>query len=606
MVRRRLALAAALVVGLLLPATPAHAATVSYLASKGQLTFSVGAASSPFVRIQLDALVESAWGGDEARRYATSPAVPTTGGSAEVTIPAWGLARGVATVLQCSGESPSACQWSGIEIQVQGVDPGPGMTWDDLSTITTDGPSYDVSVEETDGGGVLFARFGDAWEQLPAQGAATLSFAEELNRSGAITVTRCQDATGTICAATETPASPPLAIRRGLPLNLQAVQTENGMAYFNPSLSPEPDVTAWLVTSEPGDYLVDVWVEPTGSEEPVPGVGQDDLAVSFPDNGSLYSQLQLPLDLSGLAEGEYDLNVTISREYDGVGQLVSQVREGQESDKLRVDTTPPAAAVTTSRSMFYPVADGYLDSVSIMSGSDYMDVRKIRYEVLADATVVRSVTTSDFTGAWTWTGRDQQGALVPEGVYTFRVTVWDAVGNPATVTGGKVTVQHERLVQRTFKKTVTAAGSRFATDVSHIGRCSTLRQPSLRGWAGSLGLYTNTKCQGDLWQSAVIVTHRVAVPAAFRYGDLRITTYGGAAKARPGSYLYFDQMRRTREWADDDRRLSYTLGAHPGPLKPATGFVLPDRTIVWGVYTALGARYDVRDFTITLKYTVLV
>ena len=161
----------------------------------------------------------------------------------------------------------------------------------------------------------------------------------------------------------------------------------------------------------------------------------------------------------------------------------------------------------------------------------------------------------------------------------------------------------KKLAARTFRKTVSAGGS---LKDQYVGRCSTLRKPSLRGWTGSLGLYTNTKCRRTFENSLIVTMHAVRTPlGAVKYGDFRVSAYGGAAKAAPRSLAYLEYLNRSEDWVADTR-MSTSLTTHHGATRPGSNFVWGDRYVVWGAYTAMGAKYDIKNFTVTLKYFVLV
>jgi hypothetical protein len=295
------------------------------------------------------------------------------------------------------------------------------------------------------------------------------------------------------------------------------------------------------------------------------------------------------------------VRASLSRDIDGFGVLsgTSQL----ESGEVRIDVTPPSGAVSVSAHSLFPRRDGYRDSVTVALGvtGEYVDAK---LEVLdSDGSTVRTFHEEQSLGEFIWNGKVLGGYYASEGDYTFRATLTDYLGNAAVYEGGRVTVSSKKLVTRTFRETVSATGS---MENKHVGRCSVLKRPSARGWAGSMGLYTNTRCNGNFAKSVVSTTHAIKVPKAFRYGSFNISTYGGAATSRRGSYLFFDQLNKKLEWGDDDKRLGYNLGAHAGPDHKAARYLVDDRFFVWGVYTYLGAAYDVKSFTVTLSYEVLV
>ena len=119
-----------------------------------------------------------------------------------------------------------------------------------------------------------------------------------------------------------------------------------------------------------------------------------------------------------------------------------------------------------------------------------------------------------------------------------------------------------------------------------------------------MGLYTATKCRGGVKATLVSTVHAAYVPAAMRYGTFSVSAYGGAAKANPRSLAYISYAHKRHGWVKD-KVLGTKVASHSGAHVGGTGYIWPDHSIAWGVYTALGATYDVKGFTIHLEYTVL-
>jgi hypothetical protein len=270
---------------------------------------------------------------------------------------------------------------------------------------------------------------------------------------------------------------------------------------------------------------------------------------------------------------------------------------------------PPTVSASLSRPDLYPVTDGYKDTVTISwtttddGGPMYTFVRiapaddySYIYGIWADSTPGEHYSRS-------WDGRDFNQRIVPEGVYVISVHVVDSSGQDASAVAGTVTVTHRHLVHKTWKKTVTAAGSmvdRF------VGACSTLRRPSKRGWTGSLGYYSNTRCKKTLRKSLVATKHRLTLPALptpGRYESVSIATYGGAARQKPRSYAYLEYLKPTC-YVHLSFRLTRGLTSHVAPWIPVR-YLTKGRNIYWIVDEAVGYRYDIKNFTIRLDYMAL-
>lgn len=201
--------------------------------------------------------------------------------------------------------------------------------------------------------------------------------------------------------------------------------------------------------------------------------------------------------------------------------------------------------------------------------------------------------------AWhtTFDGRGADGQPLPAGTYDLRLK--DAAGHVSTV---DIPVRVERLVTKTFTYSTSA---RTTTSARVVGVCSTLASPASRGWSGSLGYYANTRC-GTTTPSASTVTtsHLQAVPAAVSYLDVQVTAYGGASLGHGSStaVLAYDGPA-----ALAPRGLGAPLGFYAAPRVPAKDAL---RTIggrpfvAWKVGTNAGRRYDVKAFTVSVRYLV--
>lgn len=260
---------------------------------------------------------------------------------------------------------------------------------------------------------------------------------------------------------------------------------------------------------------------------------------------------------------------------------------------------PDVTAITPSHPTIYPnigtAKRPASTSITVTSNAD--DVTSLEVRAPGSDEVVQ---TFDLTGSDTaaWGGRDAGGDLVPAGTYTLVALNADG---PASVTG-QVTVSLQRLVRKTYTTRLLPT-KKFGT---YAGRCSTLRKPSKRGWVGSYGYYANTKCRRQTWNASAVVTlHGVRVPAAERYVDARVDTYGGAAKATPrsrGGIEYWSDA--AQKWASF-RFNGSRVGWHNGATVGATSHIDSERYLVWRFFTAFNSRYDVAKFRVVVRYDVL-
>lgn len=261
---------------------------------------------------------------------------------------------------------------------------------------------------------------------------------------------------------------------------------------------------------------------------------------------------------------------------------------------------PDVTSITSSKPTIYPsINQGkWAGSTTITIAS--ADPSAVEYLSIRNAgdTVVRQITVSGSTTT-TWNGRDTGGALVPAGTYTL-IALNSAL--EAATTTGTVNVSRQHLVRKTFTKNIAANKTVFR----YAGKCSTLRKPSKRGWVGSLGFYSNTKCKTQTWAaSAVITVSSVALPVAARYVDLHIDTYGGAAKAKPGSRGVIEYWSASQQNWTAGKFIASSVGWHNGLTRNPTSLVYSGRWIDFRFSTAYKAQYDVAKYRVVAHYDVL-
>ncbi|KRC59574.1 MULTISPECIES: hypothetical protein [unclassified Nocardioides] len=262
-------------------------------------------------------------------------------------------------------------------------------------------------------------------------------------------------------------------------------------------------------------------------------------------------------------------------------------------------TPPDVTAITSSKATIYPrigtTKRPASTTITVVSNTD--DVTSLEVRNTATDTTVQ---TFDLASSDTvvWNGRDTGGNLVAAGSYTLIAFN----GTDAATVTGSVNVSLQRLVRKTY--TVQALPTKAYW--KYVGKCSTLRKPSRRGWAGSYGYYANTKCRTQTWNaSSVITVHAVRVPAAERYVDARIDTYGGAAKGQAGSRGGIEYWDNPKETWTAFRFAGSKVAWHNGYTRGATPLVDKDRYISWRYFTAYKSQYDVAKFRVVVHYDVL-
>lgn len=578
-------LAALLIGGLSLTAAPASAAaTITLTTTKGQVRVTAAGLGAD------DFYYHFVIRDSRAELVRSESVLAQDDGTLIVDLPTWGIGDASVHLLRCANRD---CTLGGTALLATApltpVDPGPTVTWDSATIVGPDSPGYSVATDETDGGGVLkaYATYhSDVREAVRGQGTTLLTFPESRNETGRVTLLRCQSETSEVC--TPVAESPEIAIRRSLRAHVYGDQ------HFPDEAGPG-GMTIIMFTDDPGDYTLDWWLEPEGTDTPLPGVGATGVPVNFPVDGR---QAWVPLSFAGAgSSGPMDLRVRLSRTYPDVGTIT-----GLSDDNLNFTLNALAAnSLRVSRSAFYPHRDGYLDTVSASARTTEAVPSQLEVLNRAGTVVRRYPHASGTTHAFTWDGRTNSGRPAGAGAYTFRLRLTDWRGEHRYVTVGRTTVSWKRLVTKTFVRTLTAGASRSD---AQVGRCSTLRLPSARGWSRSEGLYSGTKCRNAGAAAVVRTHHSLKVPAAVRYQRLRLSVYGGAASSRPASHLGVSVRERAGSLAGG-RRLAAHLGSHTAGDYDAKRHVTSGRRVHWAVWVANQARYDVKSFTVRLTYAVL-
>jgi hypothetical protein len=475
----------------------------------------------------------------------------------------------------------------------------PVVTWPDDTTIgrNSDGSlqEYAVTVADPDGGGVLRMLFNTAEENVETavdrNGTTSLTLA---NGSGPVIVRRCQSVSSFNCTAYLPEDHPELSRALTVKQTMQAALTGTSGAVTSVDTSTD----AVVDTNLNGPYALDWRLSLDGA--PVTEVVHQDGTLDASGD------LSVAVDGSQLPDGHLALVGTLTVTDPDFGVYTSPIT--QESG-IYVDRTPPGIdGLTVSRGTIHPNAidalAGYRSvSISLMDDEqlDYSDRVEIRDGNGDPVRHLEPNWISGLLGKATWDGTNDSGNVVPEGTYT--VVVVDIQGNVASIMRA-VTVSHDAGVLRTFRRTMSAAGS---LEAKFVGACSTLRKPSLRGWTGSLGYYANTRCGRDTWHaSAVSTLHTVRLPRPtnfVRYHDERVDTYGGAARLRPRSTAAVRYLRTDGSWVSE-KVLGSRVGTHAGARRSTSGMVDSGRWLAWGAATAYGNRYDVKGFTVTVRYFV--
>ncbi|MCW2856813.1 MAG: hypothetical protein JWR52_2428 [Marmoricola sp.] len=262
---------------------------------------------------------------------------------------------------------------------------------------------------------------------------------------------------------------------------------------------------------------------------------------------------------------------------------------------------PNVTAITVSNTTIYPGINTAQRPGSTTITVDATDPSNVAYVDIRDSadTLVLEISMPSGSSSVPWNGRDTGGALVAAGNYTILAL---SSAKEAAPTTGTVAVSRQHLIAKTF--TATIAANRYV--YKNVGRCSTLRRPSRRGWAGSLGYYANTRCGAQTWAASRVITiHAVHLPAAERYLDLRVQTYGGAARAKPNSRALVDYWSSSQQTWIAGKFIASKVGWHPGLAASPSALIFNGGWINWRLSTAFKSQYDVAKYTVVMHYDVL-
>lgn len=467
-------------------------------------------------------------------------------------------------------------------------------------TDDTVGPEGGASVTITDasGGGDLVATWAPDGG-TPLDTTLTRGVATPLNLSngdGTVTINRCSQQTPTECV----PLDP--ATSKALHVDTDPLGVSVGA--IADVTTAHPTSTFVVTTDQAGDYSMTYHLESTAA----PGIPVTGTTPASPAtgtlNGSNATTATTVLAPLSVPDGTYKVVGTITVTNATYGPYTGVAFS---SDAFTVHRQGPLlTSITASPTTIYPLVKNnttYKSTVKFtVTGAGVPDISTVRVFRNATGALVRtlSLTPVDSThGTVAWGGIFADATPVPAGLYLLKVL--DAQGNYSS-TVGQVTVSDKKLVLKTWKRTYTPAGT--LAD-KYVGKCSTLRKPSLRGWYYSLGYYANTKCSSQTSKDSLVSTlHAVFLPKVYQYVDIHVTTYGGAAKAKPGSKAIVRYLTTSGDWSSD-KTLPGTMGYHAGTTRSTTGLVFKDRSFGFGFYTGFGYQYDVKSFTVVLHYKAL-
>ncbi|MGD9957883.1 FlgD immunoglobulin-like domain containing protein [Nocardioides sp.] len=476
---------------------------------------------------------------------------------------------------------------AGLAVPAEAADPPPEVTWPTISAINPDSSSYAFTVTDS-GPGTLKAEWQGARQSVAQNGEHTMVF--DTDGSGVITILRCS--TETDCVSTGV-QSPTIAVRRSL-----GVATAN----VDPLVRPGVPLTAELRITPAESTSVELTWHVAAPGTPQTDVASGSQTVTTDGDGRVSFPYTVP---AATASGSYQLIVDATADVTDFGVLSGS----SPARPFTIDADSPVPTLTVGATSFFPQPDGYRDTLDVTYGSD--EAVSATLDVLnSSSAVVRTLMSGQLSAGASfttvWNGRNTAGTVVPAGTYRVRIVVVDLTGNSTTLTRS-VTVSDKKLVTKTYTRKFRAADTLI---YKSVGSCSTLKKPSSHRWAGSLGLYSQTKCTKAA-QSGVLTQHGIYIPKSVvnRYPSLQVTAYGGGSttKTTKLKYLVMGYYKPTTGFA---ARVQFgaKVANHPG-RKVAAGAYVFDKTtrpyVVWSAGLTDGSRYDLKSFTVKVSYVGL-
>ncbi len=262
-----------------------------------------------------------------------------------------------------------------------------------------------------------------------------------------------------------------------------------------------------------------------------------------------------------------------------------------------------ATGLTREPGTLYPVRDRYRDSTRI--DADLPEaVRWLELQVRSGSgSLVATRRTKRLPAGpayVVWNGRSNGGRVLPSGTYTARLVTQDLAGNQAASAPERVPVSGRSLVRRSGSVTVTARESldeTFMDDCSQVFRHTDGKR---KGWIGYFSSGTCTSAD-----AYAIGDHEARLPAAVRYGRVRVSAYGARddARFRDSAHIaYYDELQNL---TDREFRLGPALRTYVGPSVAAEGHLIRHRTLKWSTFATGVNWYDVEHYTVDYTYFVL-
>jgi hypothetical protein len=287
--------------------------------------------------------------------------------------------------------------------------------------------------------------------------------------------------------------------------------------------------------------------------------------------------------------------IKVQRRWPGDQLLGLRATEGP------ADTEVAATGLGISRTTFYPVVDGYYDTLAIRgTRNEKASVSVAIYSPLGSR--VRSLSTAAARGSYSisWDGRTSSGTLAPSGKYRVVQTVTDLWGNRLAV-ASYVNLSRKRLYTYTYAKTLDGAAysARGTAGTGSISRSGSAYGGGVRIATGSNG--------------SAGVGYAFSVPSATIYKSVKFEVLGrGRTVSGAGTDVGVQDWTLCTGWDDScvdtwaSGPMAYgwagikvTGKRHVSSTRRVRGYVE-----VW-TYGGLSKWEDIRDVRATVVYGIL-
>ncbi len=512
--------------------------------------------------------------------------VPVSGGSATTQVDTYGLEDQVQLyAADCDGAGTCG---DTVFVTVNVSNPAPTMSKPTAGTEV--GTSFPAAATTT-GGSVAFLIDGTVVATDTVAPYEQTLYTDGLT-AGQHTVSAVVcDSAGNVCALNH--PSPPVSVT--VKQNLAPTILSISPSPFSPGHDGRKDTARVSFRLETAQAVAWRMTTPSGAT----AIGSTSLGSLGAGSHSFTLTAKRPSG-SFLPTGSYTVHLDTSKVISG------STVQGHAQASVKVDRTGPrASGVNASPSTIYPARDHYRDSTQLVARTNEK-VTSVRAQIFdGKGHQVRTLSVGTRPAgrvALSWNGKSSKGSVVPAGRYSFRFLLEDVAGNRSTTAKKRITVSDKRLVKQVGVKTVTAKASASRL---YVGACSELFSPGARGWAKSVGYYSDYyECSTTQGDDLAAVVHRTSLPKAVKYGTVRIDTTGGKGRNHHGGKAALVYVTAKGVYSNLGASLGPADRTYKGPTANSS-FITNGGRVSWLAGTIRGNNFDIKSFTVRYSYFVL-